>query len=299
MRSIRRATTLAAGLLAAALAVPLAPPSVAPAVSAPPSQPGGPAKPAKPDCGARVAKPGGGNWTCTLAEEFAGSALDDAVWAGHNLLGSGDMCVLSTPRTVSVSGGALHLSVVPADATTQCPRRADGTRGSYVAGWATTYHRFSQQYGRFEARMRVQAASAPGLHEAFWLWPDTRYAADSPWPETGEIDIVELHSSHPDMAVPFLHYSDDRLGPVHGLNTSWTCATTRGAWHTYTLEWFADRVTILVDGKTCLTNTAGASSFQKPFIINLTQLLGSGTNAYDGRVPLPATMDVDYVKVWR
>lgn len=293
MRPIRSAAMLAAGLIAAALTVPLTPASPVPAASsAPPGV-------SKPDCGSRIAKPGGGNWTCTMADHFSGSALNDSVWAGMSMLGTGDLCVVNSPKTVSVSNGALHLSAVPTDATTQCPLRSDGTRGSYASGWATTYHRFSQQYGRFEARMRVQAASAPGLHEAFWLWPDIRYGADNPWPESGEIDIVETYSAYPDLAVPFLHYSDDELGPVEGLNTSWKCKTTRGDWHTYTLEWFSDRLSIYVDGQHCLTNTAGASSFQKRFIINLTQFLGGGNNLYDGRVPLPATMDVDYVKVWR
>ncbi|HWJ11799.1 MAG TPA: glycoside hydrolase family 16 protein [Nocardioides sp.] len=293
MRPFRHAAMVGAGLLAAALTVPLAPSSPVPAASsAPPGV-------SKPDCGARIAKPGGGNWSCTLADQFSGSALDGNVWTGMTVAGDGDLCMVNTPKTIAVSGGALHLSAVPTDASTQCPLRADGTRAAYASGWATTYRRFSQQYGRFEARMRVQAASAPGLHEAFWLWPDTRYGADSPWPDSGEIDIAETYSTHPDLVVPFLHYADDRLGSVDGLNTAWNCPSSRGEWHTYVLEWFADRLTISVDGRTCLTNTAGASSFQKRFIVNLTQFLGGGSNQYDGRMPLPATMDVDWVKVWR
>jgi beta-glucanase (GH16 family) len=293
MHPIRHAAVLAAGLLAAALAVPLAPSSPVPAASAAP--PGV----AKPDCGARIAKPGGGNWTCTMVDQFSATGLDPARWMGMTQAGTGDLCIVNSPRTVAVANGSLRLSAIATDATTQCPVRADGTRASYASGWATTYRRFSQQYGRFEARIRVQAASAPGLHEAFWLWPDVRYAADSPWPDSGEIDIAETFSSRPDLAIPFLHYSDDVYGGVQGVNTAWNCPSTRGAWHTYALEWFADRLTILVDGRTCLTNTRGASSYQKPFIINLTQFLGNANNQYDGQVALPATMEVDYVKVWR
>ena len=44
--------------------------------------------------------------------------------------------------------------------------------------------------------------------------------------------------------------------------------------------------------------TSGAASFRKPFIINLSQLLGVGPNLWTGTVPLPATMEVDWVKAW-
>ncbi len=291
MRPIRHAVVLAAGLLAAALVVPLSP--------AGPSASAAPPAASKPDCGNRVAKPGGGSWTCTLADSFSGTSLDDRYWTGMDLYGSGALCVRDTPRTVSVSGGVLRLTVLPTDASVQCPEREDGTRGSYAGAWVSSYYRFSQQYGRFEARMRVTAVDGPGLHEGFWLWPDVRYGSDADWPDSGEIDIAETYSSAPDLAIPFLHYSDDAKGPVDGLNTAWDCAATRGQWHTYTLEWTATRLEILVDGTSCLVNTAGASSFQKRFIIAFSQVLGGGDNLYDGGVPLPATTEVDYVKVWR
>ncbi|MEV4999550.1 glycoside hydrolase family 16 protein [Nocardioides sp. LML1-1-1.1] len=290
MRPIRHAVVLAAGLLAAALVVPLSPGT--PSASAAPPGYG-------PDCGGRVAKPGGGSWTCTLADYFSGTSLDNKYWVGMDLYGAGDQCVRNTSRTVAVSGGALRLTARATDASLTCPTREDGTRGSYAGAWVSSYYRFSQQYGRFEARMRVTDADGPGLHEAFWMWPDTRYSSDADWPYSGEIDVAETYSSAPELAIPFLHYSDDEKGPVDGLNTAWDCSAPRGLWHTYTLEWTSSRLTILVDGKTCLVNTAGASSFQKRFIIAFSQVLGGGPNQYDGSVPLPATTEVDYVKVWR
>ncbi|HWJ11801.1 MAG TPA: glycoside hydrolase family 16 protein [Nocardioides sp.] len=260
-----------------------------------------PPKPVPPptdECGVRPKRRTGGYYACTLVEEFSGDALDTDRWLGQNMLGRGDRCVAAGPDTVAVAGGSLRLSVVRATDENPCPLRPDGTRGTYAAGWISTHGRWSQQYGRFEARMRVQAADVPGLHEAFWLWPDTRFSSDADWPLSGEIDIAETYSAHPDLVIPFLHYSADSGGPVDGLNTAWSCRTTRGGWHTYALEWTADRLEILVDGRSCLVNTSGASSFRKRFIINLTQLLGAGVNAFDGTAPLPATMEVDWVKAW-
>lgn len=260
-----------------------------------------PVKPPPPptdSCGVRPQRRTGGHYACTFVEEFTGSALDPGRWLGQNMLGQGDRCVAAGPRTVAVADGTLRLSVVEATAEDPCPRRTDGTRGRYAAGWVSTYGRWSQQYGRFEARMRSQATSVAGLHEAFWLWPDIRFSSDADWPNSGEIDIAETYSVHPDLSIPFLHYSADSGGPVPGLNTAWNCRATRGAWHTYALEWTADRLEVFVDGRSCLVNTSGAASFRKPFIINLSQLLGVGTNLWTGGVPLPATMEVDWVKAW-
>ncbi|NHA01636.1 glycoside hydrolase family 16 protein [Nocardioides sp. W3-2-3] len=257
-------------------------------------------EPERDRCGERLAKSGGGDWTCTLAEDFTGDRLDEKTWTAAEQVGSQDLCLIDSPRTVAVSGGRLRLSLITADASTPCPLRADGTRALYAGGQVSTYGRWSQQYGRFEARVRVQRADGPGLHEAFWLWPDVRYGADQPWPQTGEIDVAETYSVRPDRAIPFLHSSADAGGPVEGLNTSTDCVAERGQWHTYTLEWTADRLRVAVDGERCLDSADLAATFRKPFIVALTQFMGTGDNLRDpARVPLPATMEVDWVRAWR
>lgn len=252
-------------------------------------------------CGGGIAKPGGGYWSCSLVENFSGSRLNDALWAPVVQPGDSELCMVDNPRTVSVGGGRLRLSIIKTDARTACPARPDGSRASYAGGWVSSFYRWSQQYGRIEARIKVQWANQPGLHEAFWLWPDVRHGAAAPWPASGEIDVMETFSSHPGLAVPYLHYgADDNGGAVPGLNTSWSCAAPRGAWHTYVLEWTATRVAILIDGKTCLVNTAAAPSYRKRFILNFTQFVGgSGSNVFrPGVTRLPATMEVDYVRAW-
>jgi hypothetical protein len=40
--------------------------------------------------------------------------------------------------------------------------------------------------------------------------------------------------------------------------------------------------------------------FDSPFIVALTEYLGVGTNAFQpGTTPLPASTQVDYVRVWK
>ena len=253
-------------------------------------------------CGTRPVKADGSYWSCTFAEDFTGTTLDRSRWVPQTVFRAGSpgawACYLDDPSVISVHDDALHLTVRKLDQPMACPGNKN-EQTSYVSGMVSTYRLFSQQYGRFEARIKNTAATVPGLHEAFWLWPDDRYSTAT-WPAAGEIDISETYSRYPDLSIPFLHYTaTDNGGPVPGLNTAWDCVAHRGEWNTYTLEWSADRIEILVNGKSCLVNTSGDPAFQKPYIVALTQLLGVGGNAPDATTPFPATMSIDYLRVWK
>jgi beta-glucanase (GH16 family) len=141
--------------------------------------------------------------------------------------------------------------------------------------------------------------SKPGLQEAFWLWPDDRVASNVPWPAAGEIDVAELYSQYNYYVVPFLHYTaNDNGGPKPGVNTAY-CSAARGKFITYTLTWTPSTLTIQVDGKTCVVNITGDPAFQKPYIVAFTAALGVGSNALTWNTPIPATMSVDYLRIWR
>ncbi len=254
------------------------------------------------NCGPRVQKADGSNWTCTLADNFTGSELNRSVWMPQTIFRSGSAstwaCYLDDPSVISVHDDALHLTVRKLPEPQPCAGQKNAPT-PYVSGMVSTYRLFSQQYGRFEARIKNTATTAPGLQESFWLWPDDRYNT-ALWPAAGEIDIAETYSQYPDLAVPFLHYTAiDNGGPVPGLNTAWDCVAHRGEYNTYTLEWTETRLEIKVNGTTCLVNTSSDPAFEKPYIVALTQLLGAGGNAYAGQAPMPATMAIDYVRVWQ
>ena len=254
------------------------------------------------DCGPRVQKADGSYWSCTLADDFTGSELNRSVWMPQTIFRSGSAstwaCYLDDPSVISVHDDALHLTVRKLPEPQPCAGQKNAPT-PYVSGMVSTYRLFSQQYGRFEARIKNTATTAPGLQESFWLWPDDRYNT-ALWPAAGEIDIAETYSQYPDLAVPFLHYTAiDNGGPVPGLNTAWDCVAHRGDYNTYTLEWTETRLEIKVNGTTCLVNTSSDPAFEKPYIVALTQLLGAGANAYGGQAPMPATMTIDYVRVWQ
>jgi beta-glucanase (GH16 family) len=258
-------------------------------------------------CGTRPRKPDGSYWACTFDDEFNGTSLDRTKWVPQTVFSSGNYlgafaCYFDDPSVVSVSGGTLNLSVrkVATAQTCQYPGLPIGST-QYLAGMVSTYHLFSQRYGRFEARLKTTATSQPGLQEEFWLWPDDRDPLGQlPWPLNGEIDVAETYSQYPTLDIPFLHYGLlDNGGPIPGTNTAWNCTAQRGVFNTYTLEWTPSKIQIFVNGQSCLVNTSGDSAFAKNYILDFTQALGYGTNSYVGTAPMPATMNVDYVKVWQ
>lgn len=252
-------------------------------------------------CGVRPVKADGTLWSCTFVDDFSGTQLDRSRWtvATRYVTGSSSAfaCAVDDPSVVSVSDGSLNLSVRQVADPVPCDIITPGATTPYIAGTVSTAQSFNQKYGRFEARIRNTAASVPGLHEAFWLWPVDQGGVS--WPDSGEIDVAETYSVYPNLAIPYLHSSADSGGAVPGFNTAWNCAAQRGEWNTYTLEWTATRIEFLVNGRSCLVNTAADPAFAKAYIPILTQALGQYNDSYDGRAPLPATMNVDYLRVWQ
>ena len=148
------------------------------------------------------------------------------------------------------------------------------------------------------------ATTIAGLQSSLWLWPQDLTATGL----RGEIDIAEEFSQYADRAIPYLHYAFDpqTTDPGNGRNvpTNVNCLVRNvNAFHEYAVEWSPGTIKVLFDGRTCLLDrylSLGASPFDQPFFVNLTQTLGIGTNAYQsGTTPLPATTEVDWVRVWK
>jgi len=262
-----------------------------------------PYRPSSPNCGVTIKKPTGGAWKCTFSEQFSGSALDSTKWVpvtteatGVNLAD----CRVNTPETIRVSGGYLHLTVWDTGEPFVC-RSANGDYTTqYAAGAVSTGKKFSQAFGRFEIRAAMPNVTVGGLQSSLWMWPQAqRYGSLS-----GEIDINEWRSNIFDRAVPTVHYTDDGTA---GPKTTWDCLIDRPQdFHSYVLEWTRTKLTFIYDGKVCLTHEWQPAAplikpqpFDEPYFVVLSQNIGSGYNAFDPAVtPLPATMMVDYVRIW-
>ena len=255
-------------------------------------------------CGPTLRKPGGGYWRCSFDDEFNGTSVDQTKWriqeTSWNGFHSGPECFMDRPGNVAVSGGALQLTArrEAHGFTCHAPNNPYGTQ--FTSGMLTTYGKFAQAFGRFEIRAKMPAAKIKGLQTSFWLWPvdPFRYGL---YPASGEIDMAEEFSLHPDRVIPYIHY----YSTLDQVTNNYCLVPNVADFHNYTLEWTPDAITILFDGVVCLRdewNTLGMQRpkpFDQPFMLSLTQALGIEGNAFDGSTPLPATTTVDYVRIWK
>ena len=256
---------------------------------------------------APLPKATGGSWQCTLDEEFNGTRLNRKLWVPQDTatsgFHSGPECLVDNPNNISVGNGVLRLTARKESNAFVCAVRGAPFTTQYTSGQVSTYGTFSQAYGRFEVRARLPKTSIPGLQESLWLWPDdpTHYGR---WPLSGEIDIAEIYSQYNDRAIPFVHYNNPRDTKV---TNNYCMISDVGQFHTYAVEWTRASITFIYDGRTCLVDAwspvapqAKPQPFDKPFIVALSQVLGVGTNAFKpSTTPLPASTQIDYVRVWK
>jgi beta-glucanase (GH16 family) len=277
------------------------------------------------DCGGQptVAKPGGGTWSCTFSDEFDGSTLDPAKWiptattdpdgwaAGTTLqdgINHGDgSCIVNSPETVHLDGGRLRLTALQTAQPVTCKAGGKNITTRLVTGEVSTWHRHEQAFGRWEIRAQLPPQSIRGLQTSFWMWPNdvNRYPESSE-----EIDVAEMYSQWPERVIPYIHYSSlAALRGIKSTNQTFISPTPLDeGFHTYVLEWTETNLTITFDGAVVLDHPIQPNAlpprqppapFDGPFFLNLMQGFGVGTgNAYRTETPIPATTQVDYVRVW-
>jgi beta-glucanase (GH16 family) len=259
------------------------------------------AAPRPPDCGAWVAKSTGGFWKCTFVDNFSGTTLDPTKWSPMVTSGTGVVspeCRVAGDNNIKVQSGFLRLTVRRETAPFSCKTPGGSYSTQYTGGAVTTYNKFSQAYGRFEIRARFPDAKVRGLHSAVWMWPQTmKYGGAS-----GELDIAEFRTVIPDRVIPYVHYN----GADRSATNNFCMVSRPEAFHSYVMEWTVDTITVKYDGQACLVHSWQPSAplltpqpFDQPFAMILNQGLGHDANSVDtGLTTLPASMYVDYVRVW-
>lgn len=240
--------------------------------------------------------------TCTFADDFSGTTLNANNWVtmttATTSFGTAGECYVDSPNNVKVGQGVLSLTVRKEAQPFTCVSPQGNFQSQYTGASVTTGSNFAQAYGRVEIRAKFPDTKVAGVHGALWMWPTDYYS--KVWPASGEIDIAEFYSRYPDRAIPYLHYDS-------GADTTVTnnyCMIDPDVFHIYTTVWTPSAITIQIDGKTCINNRWNSGDptvgpFDQPYFLALTQALGIGSNAFNAAsTPLPATTQVDYVRVW-
>lgn len=174
---------------------------------------------------------------------------------------------------------------------------------AYTSGRITTKGFFTQNQGRFEARIKLPTGR--GLWPAFWLLGAN--VASSPWPACGEIDIMEYRGQEPNVVHGSLHGPGYSGGGARTRSYTLTGGARFDAgFHVFAIEWKTNQITYYVDNVPyqILTPSSLPSGthwvFDHPFFIVLNLAVGGNyVGAPDGSTVFPQTLLVDYVRVYQ
>ena len=180
-----------------------------------------------------------------------------------------------------------------------------GSDGKIYSGRVYAHEGKGWKYGIIEARIKLPKGK--GTWPAFWMMPCNNDFSANPWPKCGEIDIMEEVGVDANQTSSSLHTQAYN----HTKNTQKTASrNTEGAedaFHVYRLEWTEDYIKTYVDGNLLLsfdndkTGNVDTWPYDKPFYVILNLAWGGDWGGYKGvdESALPATMEVDYVRVFQ
>jgi beta-glucanase (GH16 family) len=166
----------------------------------------------------------------------------------------------------------------------------------YTSARMTTQGKEAPTYGRIEAR--IKAPLGMGFWPAFWMLGSNIQTVS--WPACGEMDIME-HINNTNTFYGTMHWNvNGHVSYGSTINIS-----TPGDYHLYAIEWDQNAIRWYVDDTLYQTgniksNINGTGAFHLPFFILLNFALGGNfPNASVDETLLPATMYVDYVRVYK
>lgn len=167
----------------------------------------------------------------------------------------------------------------------------------YVSGKITTAGLLSFQYGYIEARIKVPTDA--GSWSAFWLLGENLLSG-TPWPECGEIDILESVGQEPHCLLGTVHgpgyCADD--GPTKKIHHVQPLSDD---FHTYGVLWLPDRIEWYFDGEKF--HTLGVNEvaphkwvFNQPFYMIVNLAMGGNLGGPLDPQVQSCELAVDYIR---
>ncbi len=224
-----------------------------------------------------------------------GSGLDTNKWRydlgkGINGWGNGELqSYTDNPDNVAVDGfGNLVINAL---------KISDGV---YSSGRIKTQGLFSHEQGRIEARIKTPAGQ--GIWPAFWMLGENINQVG--WPQCGEIDIMEQKGQTPFITYGSLHGPGYSAGSA--ITNSYRLETGRfdDDFFIYAVEWGDDYIDFFLNEtlykSVSKVEVPGEWVYNQPFFIILNIAVGgSFVGLPDDNTPFPASMYIDYVRVFK
>ena len=155
-------------------------------------------------------------------------------------------------------------------------------------------------YGRVEARIKMPVGV--GTWPAFWMLGGDLIDG-VPWPECGEIDIMEFRGDIPDRSTSAIHGPTTPKGA--GLGAAFmSYDSLSNDFHTYAIEWKKNSITFIVDGRvtgkysSADTGSRGWVYNQKFFLILNLAMGGTYAGEYIDPTLNQAQLSVDYIRFY-
>lgn len=239
------------------------------------------------------------------SDEFAGPALDRSKWSfdtSRNKEGwynkELQYYAADRPENLRLENGRLIIELrKDPEAIRNFP---DWGKQTYSSAKIFTKDKAAFRYGFVEASAKLPCSR--GSWPAIWMMPQ----GSAPWPEGGEIDILEHVGSQPNVVHANLHTALFNHTKGNGRGAQKPLPTACNAFHRYQLAWTSDEITIGVDDRAYMRvrndqpGGRGAWPFGTPFYLILNLAMGGDWAAAKGidDAALPQRFEVDYVRVY-
>ena len=165
----------------------------------------------------------------------------------------------------------------------------------------------SWKYGYIEARLKV--TDKKGAWPAFWMMPTNYNESTNPWPDCGEIDIMENapYAAGSNVVFSSLHAKGHYSEHPESIGKKNFGSSFGDEWHTFGLQWDETKISAVYDGEvmgTYYNDGTGKKNwpYNTDFYIILNLAIGGnlgGTSAAASLQGSDVEFLVDYVRVYQ
>jgi len=239
------------------------------------------------------------HWQLKWADNFDNfDTFNETIWIKAHLGDHGGEPQLFLKQNVWVANGNLVIEInnnraycppQPLPVTTwACGSCVEGWH-NFTSGWVETKSTFNTKYGYIEARIKLPYR-AGFFHHAFWTWQGVGAQFNQ-----AEIDIFEM-GWQPNSNVITTNIHTCYNGPNCNENYFQEhifSGFSYSDWHTYSIEWNADRIIWYID------NIPFRTTINHGIIDPVRIILGMGINKAPSSPPFTEYMYVDFIKVFQ
>lgn len=236
----------------------------------------------------------------TWSDEFDGTALNSNNWVYDIGTGCPLLCgwgnneleyYTNSPNNVFLQDGSLIIET----------KKENIGGKEYSSGRINSSGKQSFKFGRID--IRAISPSGTGIWPALFMMPQNNVYGT--WPNSGEIDIMEVKGHDMKTAYQTVHYGPGPPSTFISKTYTLTTGNLNDSFHVYSLEWTMDTLRLLVDdvevNKVTRNDLSGRTyPFNENFFFILcTAVGGNFPGAPDDNSTYPQCLIVDYVRVFK